>query len=114
MPMLSKEMAKDVYSKGIQRKFLLLQKQKYAMNIRRLDMVAGAIKNDGSHPQHSALYDSLNKFVEREKKELADLYEEGLKYMIMHDITYQRRNPHDTHYTMATFERVYRYDSTGV
>jgi hypothetical protein len=107
-------MAEELSTKCVERRFLLHDKQLYAMKIRILDMVAGAIKNDGSHPQHSALHDAINRYVESAKRELTDLYEEGLKYSIMVDMSHHRRHPEDPFPILFRHEFAHKLDHTGI
>lgn len=105
MPNLSWEMFHRAQEKSRLIREVVYEKKKFAMHIRRLDMVAGAIKNDGSDPKHPALYDSITSYVNPIKKDLKDLYEEGLRYSIMTDQSLRNTTNCEYHF---------RYDQSGV
>jgi hypothetical protein len=69
-----------------------------AMKIRKLDIVAGALKRDGSHPNHGALYDSITSYVNpiknQMKKEYQDLYDEGLRCSMLCEMRWHSDTPH--------------------
>lgn len=85
MPRLPNAMYQQAHVKSRLLADELYKNDKFAINLRRLDRVAGAIKKDGTDPKHGALYDVFNNHVKSHKDHLNDLYEEALAYAILTD-----------------------------
>lgn len=93
---------------------ILLRRKSEALQLRKLEIITSAMGKERSDPRHGSLYDSFYSYIAPRKKELQDLYVEGLESSILADLNYNngRGNTHSDEFHFKYYLRVFEeFDS---
>ena len=112
VPALDLEKRFYYHKRGIDISDILKTRKSEAWQLRKLEIITNAMERERSHPRHGSLYDSFSSYIAPRKKELQDLYEQGLVCSILTDlngragITHVRERNFRYFYDLRVFEEL--------